>query len=463
MMEQKKYDLIIVGAGPGGYEGAIYAAKHGLKVAIIEKGTWGGVCLHHGCIPTKTLLKSSNIFDIINTARDEFGINITGDIKPDWNQFQNRKRKIIDGLNNAVNFLMKVNKIDQYNGIAKSVGQNIIVVNNVELRAKNIILAIGTSPKGLPIKGFKEAIQSGHLINSKQLLNIKKIPKSLTIIGGGVIGIEFAALLTQLGTKITIVEALDSILANLDHSIPKVVINLFKKYDVKIMTNIRINHLNKNVLDIVDRNGSNHKIESELVLQAVGRQANTDNFKSLNLKLDRRGFIITNDYYETSTPHIYAVGDINGKYLLAHVATAQCEAAIKHILKKNVKPLKLVNIPSVVYIMPEIGCVGKTETQLKAEKIQYLTHQIDFKTIGKAWVEADTIGFVRVYADPQFGQVYGAVIISETAGDMISYFAFMMQCEITMFDLESVVFPHPTLSEAIMKLAQGWVQKQKNK
>ncbi len=458
-MNEQKYDLIIIGAGPGGYEGAIYAAKHGLKVAIIEKGTWGGVCLHSGCIPTKSLLKSGHVYNSVNKEGNIFGINKFKEISPNWKQFQERKSKIITSLNGAIHSLMKSNKIDEYKGLASAVDKNTITINGNILNAPNIIIATGSTPKTLPIKGFDEGIKKDYILNSSQILDLKAIPKSITIIGGGVIGIEFALLFGQLNSKVTIVEVLPSILANLDVGIAKEITKVLTSYNVEIITKANISDLKEKALNIVDSNDKKRAIKSDIIFQAVGRKPNTKDLTALNLSLDKRGFIIVNEYFQTSEPNIYAIGDVNGTLMLAHVATAQCQYAVKHILNKVDKPLNINNIPSVVYTEPEIGCVGKTEKQLQDDGIDFVSETIQIKTIGKAWVDNATDGYIKVLTDPVYGQIYGATVIANGASDMIAYFALAMQCEITMLDIAQVIFPHPTISEAIMQLAHKWVEK----
>lgn len=475
MKEIKNYDVIIIGGGPAGYEGAVLAAKNGLKTAIIDRGSWGGVCLNVGCIPTKTLLKSArSYFEIANHSKD-LGIDLVSlknNLNINWSKMQDRKQKVVKQLTNGIKFLFKANKVDSYEGVASSIdattiqisqtgsGDHTFNVENIVIKAKYIILAIGTLPKTLPIDGFEAGIFDKKMVTSTGILSIKKLPQSITIIGGGVIGIEFAYLFTALNVKVTIVEALPTILAVFDNDVTKSIHNTLLERKATIYTNAKINHLKNDKLSITVNNKT-QIIKSDICLLSVGRTPIFKGFENLGIEKDARGFIKINEYMQTNVLNIYAAGDITGKLLLAHVATAQCKAAVYHILNQLKKPLNYDNIPNVVYCFPEVASVGKTEKELKKANIEFIVAKIPFQQIGKALADNNINGFVKLIAEPKYGEILGGQILAETADDMISQIAMAMELELSVFDLETVIFPHPTLSESIGEAAHKWVESYK--
>lgn len=480
-MSNYDYDLIIVGAGPGGYITAERAAKLGLKTAIVEKGEFGGVCLNIGCIPTKTLLKNAKIYHYFKLS-EKYGISFDEQsLKIDWGIAQERKAQVVKKLTSGVQFLMKSNKVDMLIGSASAVDRNTIKLIDKNNQAKNysakyIIIATGSSVKmfdnpNVPVTGLstKDLYENKALLSSTEILSLKEIPKSLTIIGGGVIGIEFACLFSSLGTKVTIIEYLDSILALLDADVSKEVAKTLKEANVDIITGHSVAALDKNTLTYYAASDKEHKnplkITSDYFLLSTGRQPNSKDFNNIGLQIKPNGaFAINNklqalDENNKEVENIFVIGDANGQKMLAHVASAQGLAAVNNILvlegkKDYFETINYDQMPNCVYTFPEISSVGLTETEAKKLNPNCLVKKIPFAHNGKALAEGQTEGFVKLIVEEKYGEILGAHILGMTATDMIAEIVNIMVTEGTIFELANSVHPHPTLSEPIMEAAQ---------
>ncbi|MDQ7982848.1 MAG: dihydrolipoyl dehydrogenase [Spiroplasma sp.] len=481
-MSNYNYDLIIIGAGPGGYIAAERAAKLGLKTAIVEKGMWGGVCLNIGCIPTKTLLKNVKIFHYLEDS-NKYGINVNkSSIKLNWHQAQTRKEKVVKQLTNGVQFLMKTNKVDTLIGTATALDANTIKITDSKNHSKNytakyLIIATGSEvkmfnnpngPKGLSSNDLKT---NQALLTSTEILSLKEIPKTLTVIGGGVIGIEFACLFSSLGTKVTVIEYLDRILATLDHDISNELTKILINNDVKILTSHSVTKLEKNTLTYVHAEDKEQKkpltIHSDYFLLSAGRAPITKGFDNLGILIKPNGAFAVNEKLEALDQNnqvindIYVIGDANGEKMLAHVASAQGLVAVNNILVKQkpekyqVRTVNYQQMPSCVYSFPEIASVGLTETEAKTKYPDCLIKKIPYAINGKALADGEINGFVKLIVDKKYGEILGAHIVSATATDIIGGVVNLMTSEGTVFELANACYPHPTFSELIMEAAQS--------
>ncbi|WP_338965443.1 MULTISPECIES: dihydrolipoyl dehydrogenase [unclassified Spiroplasma] len=450
---ENKYDVIVVGAGPGGYVAAIKAAQEGLKTLIIEKEYYGGVCLNVGCIPTKALLKSSKVYDLIGHA-DTYGIDISKmtEVAPNWVKMQERKAKVVTQLTKGVEFLLKKNKVDLVKGEAKAIDKNTIEVAGKRYTCTNLIIATGSVSRNLPLPGFEQAEKDGYVISSTEALSLPKIPKKLAIIGGGVIGIEFACLYRRLGTEVTILQGLDTILEMLDKDIREELTKLLIKNKVKIETSVKIKEIKGKTVIYDNSEGKEVKLATDYCLVSVGRVPVTTGFENIGLKIGERKNIEVDDQCRTNLPGVYAIGDVVGRAMLAHVASSQGLLVIDNIKGKNEK-MNYNRIPSCIYSFPEVATVGITEEQAIKDKIAYKAFKFPLSANGKALADGETDGFVKILCEPKYGEILGAHIIAATATDMISEITVCMETEGTIHEFGKAIHPHPTLSEVLMEVA----------
>lgn len=443
-----QYDIAILGGGPGGYVAAIRAAQMGAKTVLIEKEELGGVCLNVGCIPTKTLLRSAQVYqDIVQAA--SFGIVVDGEVKLDWQAMLSRKNKVVKQLTSGVTGLLKRNGVEVKLGYGVVRDKNTIAIGDETITAKNLIIATGSSPTILPIPGLKEALASGDAVTSTGALEYSEIPKHLIVVGGGVIGIEFAALFSSLGSEVTVLEKF-SILNGLDGDIQKQMQRILKRKGVTIYEGADIQRIEGS--KVTAQVGEKvHEFSGDSILVSLGRRPNLGAVEALSLELEKGG-IKTNSKMETSIPGVYAIGDVNGKQMLAHTASAEGIAAVENILG-GLATIDYDKIPACVYSFPEIAVVGLTEKEAQARGYAVQTGMFPFAANGKALAEGETDGFVKIVADKQYGEVLGVHIMGPHATDLISEAAAAVQLESTLHDLARTVHPHPTLSEAVMEAA----------
>ncbi|MDD5686734.1 MAG: dihydrolipoyl dehydrogenase [Elusimicrobia bacterium] len=438
------YDIIVIGSGPGGYVAAIRAAQLGAKVAVVDKGEVGGVCLNCGCIPTKTLIATAELFSKIKNSK-EFGINIENP-KVDFPAVIDRKEKIIKKLQGGISSLFRSHKIEFIKGEAKITGQNKVEVNGKTIESSKIIIATGSSPMVLP-----GLVPDGKtILTSTDILINREIPQSLVIIGGGVIGIEFASLFNSLGVKVTIVEMLPRILINEDEEISTTMTRILAGKGVEIKTNSKVLKVEGNKLEI-ESAGVKSEINADKVLLCIGRKPNTAGLglEKINIEVEK-GFIKVNSRMETSAKNVYAVGDAAGKYLLAYTASAEGIVAAENATGKE-SEIDYRVIPSCIFSSPEIGSVGLTEAEAKKRGYLVKVGKFPLMASGRAVILNETKGLVKVIVDEKTDKILGVHIIGNEATELIHLPAMAIKLESTTKEFERICFGHPSLSETILE------------
>ena len=443
------YDVIVLGSGPGGYVTAIRASQLGLKTAVVEKESLGGVCLNWGCIPTKALLKSAQVFEYLNHA-DDYGLSAEN-VTQDFKKIIGRSRNVASGMSKGVTFLMKKNKIDVLKGFGKVKKNNIVSVDGNEYTAKHIIIATGARSRVLP-----SIEQDGkQIIGYREAMTLEKQPKSITIVGSGAIGIEFAYFYNSLGTDVTVVEYLQNIVPLEDSDISKELEKSFKKKGIKIMTSSEVMSVEKTknkVIALVKNNGEEIKIESEILLSAVGIKSNIENIglEEVGIATDKDK-ILVDKYYSTNIPGYYAIGDVVAGPALAHVASAEGILCVEKIAGHNVTPIDYGNIPGCTYCSPEISSVGLTEKQAIEKGYKIKVGKFPFSASGKASASGTKEGFVKVIFDEKYGEWLGCHMIGAGVTDMIAEAVLGRKLETTGTEVLKAIHPHPTMSEAVME------------
>lgn len=448
------YDVIVIGGGPGGYVAAIKAAQLGGKVALVEKEKHlGGVCLNWGCIPTKALLKGARVYqEILKSATFGIeGIN-TETIKINWPNMVKRKDQVVKRLVGGVAGLMKKNGIQVIQGFAQVLDPHRVQVGDQILTGKKLILATGSHPAFPEIPGLKEAFEAGIVYTSKELMAAPQLPQSLIILGGGVIGIEFATLMSTLGVEVTVLEGLDRILASVDGEMAEALKGHLMEAGVKIVTGAKIMEIRQHQVR-VEVQGEIKTYEGENILLSLGTRPNLKGLEALNLAGDHRG-ITTNERMETSVPGVYAIGDLNGKYMLAHVASAEGIVAATNAMGGK-DQMNYRVIPACIYSFPELASVGLTEAEAKAQGYEVLVSRFPLSANGKALAEGESTGFVKVVAEKQYGEILGTHIMAVHATDMIAEAVVAMELEGTAEDVAKAIHPHPSLTEIVMEASHG--------
>ena len=448
------YDLIVLGSGPGGYVAAIRASQLGMKVAVIEKESLGGICLNWGCIPTKALLKSANVFEYINHSED-YGIKVEK-AEADFSAVINRSRAIADAMSKGIQFLLKKNKIDAIFGYGKVKPGNKIEVTDADgkatsYEAKNIIIATGARSRELP----NIPIDGKKIIGYREAMSLAKQPKSMVVVGSGAIGVEFAYFYHSLGTEVTIVEFMPNIVPNEDEDVSKQLGRTFKKKGMKVMVNSAVEKVDTSgkecVVTIKTKKGE-ETINCEVVLSAVGIQTNLENIglEDVGISTDK-GKVLVNDFYQTNIPGYYAIGDIVDGPALAHVASAEGIICVEKISGVNVEPLDYENIPGCTYCSPEIASVGMTEKAAVEAGYEVKVGKFPFSASGKAKAAGAPDGFVKVIFDAKYGEWLGAHMIGMNVTEMIAEVVAARKLETTGHEIIKTVHPHPTMSEAVME------------
>lgn len=448
------FDVIVVGSGPGGYVTAIRASQLGLKTAVVEKENLGGVCLNWGCIPTKALLKSAQVFEYVKHAED-FGIKVS-EYDKDFNAVVNRSRQVANGMSGGVQFLMKKNKITVIDGFGKvQPGKKVAVTTEdgkeTVYSANHIIVATGARSRELP-----SLPQDGKkIIGYRQAMTLDKQPEKLVVVGSGAIGIEFAYFYNSMGTDVTVVEYLPNIVPLEDEEVSKQLERTFKKSGIKVMTSSEVTG--------VDTSGDGCKVtvktkkgeevlDADIVLSAVGIAPNVEGIglEDVGIATDR-GRIMVNDYYQTTVPGYYAIGDIVKGPALAHVASAEGILCVEKIAGHNVEPLDYGNIPGCTYCFPEVASVGMTEKAAKEAGYDLKVGKFPFSASGKASASGHKDGFIKVIFDAKYGELLGAHMIGSNVTEMIAEAVLARKLETTGHEILKAVHPHPTLSEAFME------------
>jgi dihydrolipoamide dehydrogenase len=444
-----KYDIIVLGSGPGGYVTAIRASQLGFKTAVIEKESLGGVCLNWGCIPTKALLKSAQVFEYLKHAND-YGL-VVKDFDKDFDAVVKRSRNVAEGMSKGVQFLMKKNKIDVINGFGKIKPGKQVEVDGKAYSADHIIVATGARSRELP-----SLPQDGKkVIGYRQAMTLKTQPKKLIVVGSGAIGVEFAHFYNAMGTEITVVEYLPNIVPVEDIDISKQMEKSFKKSGIKVMTNAEVTNVDtsgKGVKATVKTKKGEEILEADLVLSAVGIKTNIENIglEDVGIAVDRDK-ILVNDYYQTNIPGYYAIGDVTPGQALAHVASAEGILCVEKIAGQHVEALDYGNIPGCTYATPEIASVGLTEKQAKEQGYDLKVGKFPFSASGKASAAGTKDGFVKVIFDAKYGEWLGCHMIGAGVTDMIAEAVLGRKLETTGHEVLKAVHPHPTMSEAVME------------
>lgn len=451
------FDVIIVGGGPGGYVAAIKGGQLGLKVAIVEKDNVGGVCLNWGCIPTKTLLKSAKVYETFKHAKD-YGIDVQdGSFAVNFPEMIKRKDGVVRRLTGGVAGLLKKNGVTLLKGYGEVTSSTTVKVGEEEHSAKNIILATGATPILPPLPGVKEGYERGFVLTSKEILDLKEQPKELVIVGGGVIGQEFATVFNAIGTKVTIIERMDKILVPVDDEIRTLFHKKMEKDGVTILTSASVTAITETGVTY-EKEGQTVTVSADKVLMAVGMRPNVNSFASLNLEMEKSG-VQVNEFMQTSTPNVYAIGDVIGKYMLAHVASHAGLVAIQHIAGDSHMKMDFKVIPSGIYTFPEIAMVGLTEQEAKAQGLNYKVSTFPLIANGKAMGENEKEGLIKVIASQPYNEIIGVHIYSVTATEMITEASLAINLEATAEELAHTIHPHPTLSEMMMEAGFGILDK----
>ena len=444
-----KYDVIVLGSGPGGYVTAIRASQLGFKTAVIEKENLGGVCLNWGCIPTKALLKSAQVFDYLKHA-DDYGLKVESYGK-DFDAVVNRSRNVAEGMSKGVQFLMKKNKIDVIIGYGKIKPGKKVDVDGTEYSADHIIISTGARSRELP-----SLPQDGKkVIGYRKAMTLEKQPKKLIIVGSGAIGVEFAYFYNAMGTEVTVVEYMPRIVPVEDEEISKQLERSFKKSGIKIMTSTEVTAVDtsgKGVKAIVKTKKGEDTLEADVVLSAVGIKTNIENIglEDVGIVTDRDK-ILVNDFYQTNMPGYYAIGDVTAGPALAHVASAEGILCVEKIAGQHVEALDYGNIPGCTYCSPEVASVGLTEAQAKEQGLEVKIGKFPFSASGKASAGGNTEGFVKVIFDAKYGEWLGCHMIGAGVTDMIAEAVLGRRLETTGHEVLKTIHPHPTMSEAVME------------
>ncbi len=460
-----EYDLVILGGGTGGYVAAIRASQLGLKTAIVEKGKVGGTCLHAGCIPSKALLRSAEVYQTVKHAA-EFGVEVS-EPRINFLKAQERKERIVEQLHKGVHYLIKQGKIDLYEGHGRILGPSIFSpmpgtisvemnngTENEMLLPKNVLIATGSRPKSLP--GLK--IDGDLVMSSDEALQLTELPSSLLIIGGGVIGVEWASMMADFGVNVTILEYADRIIPTEDRDISKEMHRLLKKKGIKIITNAQVKpetlRTEQKVFISAVRNGKMEEYEAEKILVSVGRQANVEGIglQNTDIKIEK-GVIAVNEVYQTEESHIYAIGDVIGGLQLAHVASHEGITAVEHIANENPQPLQYDLITRCIYSSPEAASVGITEDEAIQRGHKIKVGKFSFKAIGKALVYGESDGFVKMISDEETDDLLGVHMIGPHVTDMISEAGLALILNATAWEVAQAIHPHPSLAEAIGEAA----------
>lgn len=448
-----KADLLIIGAGPGGYETAITASRQGKTVILFNGGKLGGTCLNEGCIPTKCLCRNAELVSLFKEG-DRFGMD-DFTFTLDYNKILSRKNEVVDSLQKGVGMMLEQAKVTVVNGVTSFKDSKTVICNSEEYEGENIIIATGSESKSLPIPGHDLAC----VMDSTSILDIEYIPDRLTIIGGGVIGMEFASIFSQLGSKVTVIEYMKQILPSFDADIAKRLKQTLAKKGVTIITGAAAKEIRQNefyeIEVVYEIKGKESTVVSSDLLMAVGRAPRLKelNLEAAGVKYSSKG-IEVNDFMQTNVPGIYAIGDVNGKMMLAHVASAQGERAL-NVINSESDHLRFDLVPSAVFTNPECGMVGKTEEQCKEEGLDIMIGTSFFRANGKAMAMGETDGVCKLIFKAENGELIGAHIMGVEAADLAQQCADLMNRATTLNEMQDIIFGHPTISEVLISACKG--------
>lgn len=451
------YDVLIIGSGPGGYVAAIRAAQLGLKTAVVEKSELGGICLNWGCIPTKALLKSAQVYEYMKHS-SEYGITVSGEVKPDFSQVIARSRSVADGMSKGIQFLLKKNKVDVIQGFGKLLKDRSVEVTDKEgknstITASHVILATGARSRELP--NLKQ--DGKKIIGYREALTLPQLPKSMLVVGSGAIGSEFANFYATMGTQVTLVEFMPNIVPVEDEEVSKQLERSFKKMGIKVLTSSSVEkvEVKGDLCKVTIKTPKGEEIqEAEIVLSAVGI---SPNLEGIGLEeagvLVEKGKVKVDDFYRTSVPGVYAIGDIVHGPALAHVASAEGICCVEKIAGHHPDPVDYKNIPGCTYTTPEIASVGMTEKAAREAGYVIKVGKFPYSASGKASAAGNKDGFVKLIFDEKYGELLGAHLIGLNVTEMIAELVVARKLETTGHEIIKAIHPHPTMSEAIMEAA----------
>jgi len=451
------FDLLVIGSGPGGYVAAIRASQLGLKTAVVERESLGGICLNWGCIPTKSLLKSAQVFEYFQHASD-YGITVDGSVTPDFEKVIGRSRTVAEGMSKGIEFLFKKNKIEVIKGSGKLKSPGVVTVSGedgkeVEVKADHIILATGARSRELP--NLKQ--DGKKVIGYRQAMTLPSLPKSMVVVGSGAIGSEFADFYNTMGTEVTLVEFLPNVVPLEDEEVSKQLERSFKKSKMKVMTSSSVESVDASgdlcKVQIKTPKG-NKEVEAEIVFSAVGIAPNVEGIGLEDLGVEMEaGKVKVDPYYRTNVKGLYAIGDIVGGPALAHVASAEGITCVEKISGHDPQPVDYGNIPGCTYTNPEVASVGMTEKAAKEAGYELKVGKFPFTASGKASAAGAKDGFVKLVFDAKYGELLGAHLIGANVTEMIAELVVARKLETTGEEIIKAVHPHPTMSEAVMEAA----------
>ncbi len=451
------FDVVIIGAGPGGYVAAIRAAQLGLRTALVEKQEVGGVCLNRGCIPTKAMLRSVQVLE--DTRRgEEFGV-LADNVRLDYSRVLSRRDQVVANLRRGVEFLLKSNGVQLVRGTAQLTARDRVEVRTngatTALEARNVVIATGSEPAMLPVPGAS----GPGIIDSDGALLLDRVPHSILVVGGGAVGTEWATIFSAFGAKVTIVEMMPTLLPLEDEDIGRILARSFSRRGIQVYTGSRLVGLSPGPNGgwqgtITTPDGREEQVSAEFVLVAVGRKPLTRglNLEAAGVRTGPRGFIEVDNRLQTNVPGVYAIGDVTGKYLLAHVASHQGIVAVENIAGRS-RSIDYKAIPSVTFTHPEVATVGLSEAKAREQGYEVKTGQFPFSALGRAHTYGDTEGMVKIVADAKYGEVLGVHIIGPSASDLIPEATLGLNLEVTLEDIAETVHAHPTFPEAVMEAA----------
>jgi dihydrolipoamide dehydrogenase len=454
-MAERQFDVTVIGGGPGGYVAAIRAAQLGMNPVVVERDRLGGICLNWGCIPSKALLKSAEMYHTFKKS-EEFGISHR-DLKYDWSKIIKRSRDVSDRITKGVEYLMKKNKIEVISGSGKLTGKNSIEVRSNgkvtdTIKSKSIVVATGGRPRTIP----GVTIDKKKVISSTEAMILEKQPKDLIVIGGGAIGVEFAYFYNAFGTKVTIVEMMPNILPLEDTEMAKLVESSLKKSGIEVLINAKVEEVKvANGVEVTVSGPEGKKtIKAEIVLMAIGVQGNSENIglETAGVQVEK-GFVKVNEFGQTNVAGIYAIGDVSGPPLLAHVASHEGIVAAEHIAGKAAHGIDRRNFPSCTYCQPQVASIGMTEEAARSAGHKIKVGKFPFRPLGKALAIGETEGQVKLIFDEKYGELLGAHIVGSEATEMIAELVTAKSLETTYEELWRTMHAHPTLSEAVMEAA----------
>jgi dihydrolipoamide dehydrogenase len=459
-MTKMVYDLIVLGGGPGGYHGALQAASNNLKTLLIEKDKLGGVCLNEGCIPTKTLLQSAKVY---HHALHSEVLGVTAsNVEYHHEKVLKRKNEVSAQLRSGIRGQLKasgVEVIEGYGQILRRQADGFLVgIGEEVVKGKRLLLATGASPVIPPIPGLREALDQGIVLTSREILDVSHIPESLTIIGGGVIGLEMAEYFAKTGSRVTVIEMQNQIGGPIDSEISTTFLKILKQKGIQFELNAKVQSIDHHQVTY-EKQGKTFRVDSEYILVCTGRKPNIENLGLESLGVETiKGCVSTDETGQTNIPNVYAVGDLNGKSMLAHTAYREAEVCIQNILGKK-DQMRYHTIPAVIYTTPEVAYVGETEESALAKGIDYAKVNLPLNYSGRYVVEqGDRNGFIKIVIDKQYNQIIGVHLLGNYASEIIYGASMMLETEMRTSDIEQLVFPHPSVSEVIKDAIHQYIK-----